>query len=179
MKNKKKSKKAVSIMVSYVLLIIIAITLSILIYTWLKKQVPKEVEECEIDVSLIMQEYSCDNNQFSVNIKNQGFFSVDGLYIRVSSDGMNKYSVSGGSGDNIVHEGQAPIGGRLTPGREYEIIEINYPKIEDPNNPGTYIFIDKITHIEVEPYLLKQEKVILCESSVVRITTSQESGCRV
>lgn len=169
-----KNKKAVSAMVAYVLLIIIAITLSVFVYTWLKKQVPKESKECEADVSLIIESYNCDSakNQFSLTAKNNGFFNVSGFYIRVSSDGTDVYSNISNTGTNLVYRGQAPIEKGLKPGEEYELKNINYPINSITNAP-----ITQIMNIEIEPYLLKDNKVVLCGASVVKINTNQESGC--
>ncbi len=163
-------------MVGYVLLIIIAITLSVFVYTWLKKQVPKDTNECEVDVSLIIEKYGCDSakKEFNLTVKNNGFFSISGFYIRVSSDGTDTYSNISGKGAGLIYKGQVPIDDEdklLKPEEEYELKNINYP-INKTGNP-----ISQIMNIEIEPYLLKNDKVLLCSANIVKINTNQESGC--
>ena len=167
-----KNKKALSLMIAYVLLIIIGITLSVFVYSWIKKQIPINVEECEVDISLIVLDYSCDNINkiFNLNIENKGFFSVDGVYIRVSSDGKDKYSDITSTGENQVYAGDAQITNQLKPGEVYELTDLSYPK-------SGGVAIPQIESIEIEPYLIKNNKAILCNNAVVKIKTSIESNC--
>jgi len=61
----KKNKKAVSLMLSYVLLIVIAISVAIGVYAWLKfvAEGTEGLEKCPADVSLIIQNYECVGNK--------------------------------------------------------------------------------------------------------------------
>src|SRR3989338_8510283 len=65
-KIRKENKKAVSEVVSYVLLIVVAISLSIIVYAWIKIQLPKEIIECPEGVSVIIKDYQCNEQN---NIK--------------------------------------------------------------------------------------------------------------
>ena len=83
---KLKNKKGLSEIVSYVLLILVALSLSVAVYTWLKVYVPKDKLECPDGVSLIIKELECGNANKFVNITfgNKGRFDVDGIYLKFS-----------------------------------------------------------------------------------------------
>ena len=87
-----KNKSALSNMVGYVLLIGITISLSVLVYSWLRFYVQGEdIEECSDDVNIIIRSYQCylpDDETMSggrliVTLKNKGLFTVDGYELRV------------------------------------------------------------------------------------------------
>lgn len=87
--KKSKNKKAVSLMLSYVILISIALGLSIAVFAFLKiianvQQAPG----CEPETSIIINNYSCDasSGTLSLTIKNNGIFSVDGFILEVGDD---------------------------------------------------------------------------------------------
>ena len=54
------NKRAVSILVSYVLLITITLSLSVLVYNWLKFYVSdEEIPECSSNVNIVIQDSAC------------------------------------------------------------------------------------------------------------------------
>ena len=82
--HRNKKRKGVSEMVSYVLLIIIAVGLSVLVYSYLKVYVPKDKAQCSQNISLILSDYYCDvaKQSLSVNLTNKGLFKIDAYYLR-------------------------------------------------------------------------------------------------
>jgi hypothetical protein len=88
-KKRCKNKKALSEIVSYVLLIVIALGLAAGVYVWLRNYLPSqnEKEKCSDDVSLELSEYACNSTTktLTLNIKNSGFFNVSGFFIRASN----------------------------------------------------------------------------------------------
>lgn len=80
------NKKGISEMVSYVLLIVIAIGISTGVYAWLKGYLPSATpkETCNPDVSLVLEDYNCSaiDNLTTLTLKNQGYFNIDGFFIR-------------------------------------------------------------------------------------------------
>lgn len=79
----KSNKKAVSIMIGYVLLVTISIVMGIIIYQWIKTYVPSDDIECPEGVSLFIKQYiyDCNNNQLNLTLKNNGVFSLAGYFI--------------------------------------------------------------------------------------------------
>lgn len=77
-------KKALSEMISYVLLIIIALALSAVVYNYLTSLTPKEKAECPEDISLYLSEARCNitSNKLSFEYTNSGLFKTEGIYVR-------------------------------------------------------------------------------------------------
>ena len=174
---KGQDKKAVSLMVSYVLLIVIGISLAILVYYWLLPQInPEEMPKCPDNVALILASYSCDStdNTITLNLKNQGRFDIDGFFIR-GTDSDNKEAI--------------PILGLSDPDNT-EITDGSYyfgsPNIA-PLEPGaiyskifSYSFGEtkELKKIQIEPFRIQEDKrgkdrVVLCDTA----TITQEVSC--
>ena len=84
------TKKGVSEMVGYVLLIVIAVGISIMVYNFLYVFIPKEHVQCEEGVSFIITNASCTSEigssteraVISVKFLNKGRFDVHYVYVR-------------------------------------------------------------------------------------------------
>ena len=80
------NKKGVSELVSYVLLIIIAVGLSVFVYNYISSYVPKDKPTCNQDVSLIVQDVSCVHGspagEIDISLLNKGLFKIDAAYAR-------------------------------------------------------------------------------------------------
>ena len=81
-------KKGVSPLISYILLIVVGITMGLVIYGWLRTYVPAEVAKCDQDVSLQVTGYSynCTTQIFNLGLKNNGRFNVGGYLIRATNN---------------------------------------------------------------------------------------------
>ena len=89
--EQKTNKKGVSLMLSYVLLIVIGLSIAAGVYAWIRfygEGFFRETPKCPEDVSIMIQDYSCDPARKSINItiKNKGIFSIDGYYIKGTND---------------------------------------------------------------------------------------------
>lgn len=84
----KKDKSGVSIVIGYVLLISISIVMSIVVFQWLRTYVPTEGLECDEGTSIFVREiyYNSTAGRLDITVKNNGKFSVDGYFIRVSDN---------------------------------------------------------------------------------------------
>ena len=81
-------KRGISEIMSYVLLILIAITISTLVYGFLKLYVPKEKPECKEGINLIIENVQCKHEANGINnltlvLQNRGLFKVDKAFIRI------------------------------------------------------------------------------------------------
>ena len=81
-----KSKKGVSAIIGYVLLITFGIIMSVIVYNYLKTYVPKEALNCPDGVSIVLQNYDCNSNEINLTIKNNGKFNLAGFFIHGSND---------------------------------------------------------------------------------------------
>ena len=155
------NKKGVSEVVSYVLLIIIAVSLSAIVLTFLKNQISNEKAECPDEVSLIIKEYSCESNsKINITFQNKGNFNLDGTYITYSatSNGLPKdnLKISGGSNelssDGFLYFGIS-LPTRLRPGESFM---------------GEFIYIDSIKKIQLIPFINDEKNgLLICEKRVL------------
>ncbi|MBI4116993.1 hypothetical protein HY449_04595 [Candidatus Pacearchaeota archaeon] len=106
-----RNRRGISTTIEYVLFISLAITMSLIVYVWLKSYIPKDALECSDGVSILLQsyDYKCDLNRLTLNLKNSGRFDIDGYYIKATNKStqtlatkdLAKYT-SLGSGNNFV-----------------------------------------------------------------------------
>jgi hypothetical protein len=158
-------KKGVSLMIGYVLLIIIAISLSIAVYAFLVLYLPSEEPGCPEDIKIIVNEVSCiwssgDGKwQIEVSVTNKGLFGIDGIFIRVGDkDRIYK---------EVVNEDDEEFltGGGLPPGEEETLGPYNLEDwTEGQTTPPTNY------EIEIEPFIFeldKSNKPQLCSHNLV------------
>ncbi len=81
-------KRAVSNIVAYALLISITISLSVLVYSWLRNYVnPNETPDCPDGISLYIEKYDCnsEDNLMLLNIKNNGRYTIDDILVSLNN----------------------------------------------------------------------------------------------
>lgn len=96
------SKKGVSVMIGYVLLVSIAIAMGGVMYAWMKSYVPSDSLECPRGVSLYLEDYyyNCTTSTLSLSIKNNGLFDLAGYYVYGSIDSTQSPAID--LSDNLV-----------------------------------------------------------------------------
>jgi flagellin-like protein len=160
------NKKGVSEIVSYVLLIIIAVTLSVMVYSFLELYVPKEKAECTKDISLIIINYTCtintnpgEFNGLNITFSNRGLFSVDAVYVRVGDDDAKDLI-----NDKDLFINYAFGQTELPPGKKvFKNYTINSEIINSPREIG----------LEIQPAIITEKGVALCEEAII----SQKINC--
>ena len=144
-------KSALSNVVGYVLLISITISLSVLVYGWLRFYVSEsDIEECSDNLNIIIKSYECfesPDGSLTVTLKNKGLFTVDGYILRVHDrpDADFGFYIFDDEGVSIK------------PGEEYNETYFfgDYPFEDGP--------LEKVTLVEVQPFMKKRGK-ISCKS---------------
>jgi hypothetical protein len=83
----KRNKRALSIVIGYILLITISIVMSVIVFQWLKTYVPKDTIKCSEGTSVFIKDisYDCTRMRLNVTVKNSGKFSVNGYFIHASN----------------------------------------------------------------------------------------------
>src|SRR3989338_6468749 len=111
----KKKKVAVSAMIGYILLITFAIVIAGVVYAWLKTYVPKEGLACPDGVSIYVSDYNFNNTEKELNLilKNNGQFSVGGIYIYYSNSSSQEIATKD------LSENLTTGGIRLNPGVKF------------------------------------------------------------
>jgi hypothetical protein len=84
------NKKAVSVMIAYVLLITMAVVMAGILYNWMKTYVPKDTISCPDGVSVFIENIECGgvpgNYTLNITIVNNGRFDVGGYFAHASND---------------------------------------------------------------------------------------------
>jgi hypothetical protein len=143
-------KKGVSIMIGYVLLIVIAISLSALVYAYLMLYLPSTRAQCPEGVNLIISEPICSGGSVMMTIENRGLRSVEMAYIRIGETGrLHKTNL--GSGGGPFSFAAIPGESRLDPGRSIRL-NFQYTGGAGPRE------------IEVQPVMMIENKMVLCGS---------------
>ena len=80
-------KRGLSNVIAYVLLISITLSLSVVVYGWLKNYTNnQDVDSCPDNVNVVISNYGCEDGvggYLNVSVKNKGLFNVDGYVLRV------------------------------------------------------------------------------------------------
>jgi len=142
-------KKGVSIIVAYSILVVIAIGISITVYSFLKLYLPSEKETCPEGISVVINKTICENGRLQISLKNRGLFNISAVYIRMSPQGREtRQQVN--TGTNIFLN--------LAPGETTSLLSYDVSSIV--TSDGEYI-------IEIQPAITNKNKIIVCEEAVI------------
>lgn len=151
-KIERKNKKALSNLVAYVLLISITISLSVLVYGWLKFYVEgDDVIACPSNVNVIINNYNCSSGvdgSLTVTLKNKGLFNIDGFVLRVHDRPDAKFGF-------YVFDS---VGVPLSPGESFVGV------YDFSNSTINTNDITDITFMDVQPFLVQDGDNVACES---------------
>lgn len=150
-----RNKKGISELISYVLLVSLAVTLSIAVYAWFSFYVKQsKIPLCPEGVSLVINNYNCSDQVLNIEIKNKGLFNVDGFYLRANNRSIgnpnflllrNRYTTPLTPGNNSIHS-------------------VNYSFLVG--------FVGgvkaSLREIEIEPYRIYWNTTVFCDKSIIR-----------
>jgi len=159
------NKKGLSEVVSYVLLVVIAISLSLLVYAWMKGLLWKNPKECPEGVSLIIADYTCNSaiKNITITFRNNGLFGIEGFIARISNETgkLTTKPLLGGEPINGDFNGNFFFNQALKPNEEF-------------TNSFSYSDYDKIVELEIVPLKLVGTEMLLCDNSALK---QQLDGC--
>ena len=168
-------KKGISLMLSYVLLIIIVIAVAIGVYAWLRFWIweIEPIEECPGRVSLIVQDYECFPTEqiIQIRVENKGLFNISGYAIKgtenKSQEAWFKLEEAGSAYIGEKVEGMYLFKSPLLPG-ENDIHNFSY----------TNIPTGIIERVEIEAFRIQErnekKEIIYCDES---IASQEVFGC--
>lgn len=81
------NKKGISEILSYVLLVVLAVGMGAAVYSYIAFQIPKDREQCNEGVSVVIREATCTDGVLSVTLLNKGLFTVHGFYLKAGVEG--------------------------------------------------------------------------------------------
>ncbi len=151
-----KNKKALSNIIAYVLLISITVSLSVMVYSWLRSYVVNsDIKECPSGVNIVIKNYDCNNSnsdgtggQLIITLKNKGLFKINGYILRVNDEKNARFGFYTIDKNGVV----------IMPGGEYtETYYFN--KTIDGHKLNT------VTLVDVQPFITDENRVS-CKSYV-------------
>jgi len=172
-----KKKRGVSEMIGYILMISFAVVISSIVYLWLRSYVPQQQLECPSDVSIMVKNYSCDLNShlLTINLKNNGKFSVGGVFVNIKNDPNLKIATIDIS-DYISSGSAVPIGLGVIRFRQLADLE--------PNDETSLVFdltsanLGTIYSVDISPIRWQEEnnkpQQVICGDSKI---TEQLTDC--
>ena|SRR3989338_2583294 len=164
------NKRAVSEMLSYVLVLIIVIGLSVAVYSYLQLQAPKTRASCGNDVLLIVDpaDTTCVimNNgdvQITALLENRGKRGISGAYIRIGPPGTSIRTLLNEEDIffSFIPESQSS---ELFPGKTFRYMAtlVDFDFVAEGTN-----------FLEVQPILGEPNNVVICEEA----TLAQKIQC--
>ena len=150
----KTKKRAISPIVSYGILIAIIVSLSVIIYGYLKLYLPPETPSCPDGVEIIAQDIECNYSLINLTLSNRGRFNISGAYLRIGAENRSvRHQIT--SQPRFLHP--------LSPGDAFsEIYDV-----------GSVVTYDGPYVLEIQPIIIKDREDILCTSA----TTIQDIFC--
>lgn len=149
------SRRGLSVVVGYVLLIVITISLSVLIYSWLRFYVqPDNIKECSDKINIVIKNYECVSGaggNITVTLQNKGLLKVDGYVLRAN----NRTDAEFGIYDLNM------TGAPILPGGE----QTNSYSFSDVN-------LTSITLVEVQPFIRDGGKISCMSSTAQNVVCS-------
>mgnify|MGYP000029404317 CR=1 FL=1 len=160
-------------MVSYVLLIVIAVGISSMLYSFLKLYIPKEKPECREGINIIIEDAQCQNKFLTITLQNRGRFKINAAYIRIGNTSREyREWVNDPNDPNIKYEDfylfTETIGPGLFPGSSLDISALPVDNIVTGN--GTYI-------LEVQPAIFTGKETV--EELAICPTITQNIDCTI
>jgi flagellin-like protein len=164
-------KRALSELVAYVILIGITISLSVIVYAWLKGYVAfGEAKECPEGVNLVIKDYNLqwigalpdDYQILNITIQNKGLFTADGFIIKINDkigSTIGIYTLSNSSNYNDRY------GVKLAPDQEYNFAYILKNQSFDSEGIKKDLTGSGIKFIEVQPFVresVKSAEIVYC-----------------
>ena len=152
------NKRGVSEMISYVILIAIAIGLSIGVYIWLKDfaNVSPKID-CKDGTSLRLENYINISGTVKLTVKNNGNFNITGLILTVGNNTKRMpiellIPIDGGTESTLGHYDF------LTPLKPGETNEAGFMKSKN-----------EIKIIQIQPYIRDEKgEIIVCEKAIIK-----------
>ncbi|MFH1358603.1 MAG: hypothetical protein ABIH37_01820 [archaeon] len=173
--EKRKNKKAVSLMLSYVILISIAIAMAATIFVWLKVAVnPETIPDCGEGTSILINDYDCKIGSFTLTLKNNGRFIIDGFSLQVGDNPMRQPIIHLLPDDpnEITTDGHFLFTPPLEPGQEFDAV---FSNVMDSGSGRKIVDFNQIVNIKVQPFVfhekdgVKKDK-IFCTVGVISQT---------
>lgn len=160
-------------MISYVILISIAIGLSIGVYGWLKLIAnPTPQIDCKEGTSLILESENCAPGRLELTLKNNGRFNISGVIISIGNNPQNQpttYPMPDELGG--VLQGHYQFSEPLKPP---QLSTASFTNKEKIGNIEQIIPFTDIKVIQLQPFIMDKNQRIICQNAVIK---QEITGC--
>ncbi len=176
MLSQTKSKKGVSVMIGYILLVSFSVIIGAVIYQNLKTYTPTDSIDCPDSVSIFLKEYSCVGSQLTLTLKNNGKFNIAGYFIHATTDSDQEVATSDLSSYFIENSGDG--GAILKNSIIFDVVSENTMTINE-EKVSVFVFGDtpSISSIEIIPVRFQEEKNKMVFVTCGRAKISEEIIC--
>jgi hypothetical protein len=166
-----KSKRGMSVIIGYVLLVTFAIVIGLIVFQWMKSYVPQEDLLCPDGVSVFIKSYGCSSDVLSIILKNNGKFDIGGYFIYATDSPTEELATIDISKNNTDSSSiLKPSGikfGRIASIIPGNTLEPNEEEIEIYNLTG----IENLYSIEILPIRWQKEKnrnvIVSCKDAKI------------
>lgn len=164
-------KKAVSLMISYVLLIVIAIVMASIVFSYLKNVANvKPVVSCKEGTSIQIENYNCEIGKISLNLKNNGRFNIDGFIstFGVEDDREPMIKLVSTDKTKISSAGNYYFENPLNPEKNILVkFSSNERKANGEIVPLNFEFLKKV---KIQPFIIDKETSVIvpCGESIIK-----------
>ncbi len=156
--KKRNEKRGISVVVGYAVLIAMTISLSVLVFQWLRYYVSDtgEVETgCPEGTNVVIQEAKCiwgPSANLSVSLKNKGRHTVDGFVIRVNNRTNSEQGFyTSGDVDKLLKPGESHLQENLLSYFENGLNNINLVEVQPFKSiNGKNIYCDFVDSMRIE-----------------------------
>jgi flagellin-like protein len=160
----RRNKKGLSEIVGYVLLIVFAISMSALVYTFLKSSIPKPEVQCPDAVSIEISDYNfsddSDGKHLNLYITNRGLFGINGVSVTLKENSKPCNIKAMYCRDN-----------RLDCTSEGNKILFKQFLNQSMTKPIYIVYDNSIcnaNHVELTPMRYSDNGIILCDNSIIK-----------
>ncbi len=159
-------KRGISLIVSYVLLIVIGIAVALIVYTYLKLYLPSQTPECPSDLALAIQDSTCTitNKKLTLTIINKGLFNVSVYFLRFGDVDRDVLQQLNRNQEYFPYP-LAPVDNLATSPKEEDEVTLIF------NLPSSLSAGKK--KIEIQPAIVEKGVFYPCEKAVI----TQEVDC--
>ncbi|MFA5258992.1 MAG: hypothetical protein WC979_08230 [Candidatus Pacearchaeota archaeon] len=162
------NKRGLSEMISYVLLIAIAIGISTGVFVWLKSYTNvTPVVDCEEGTSVLLESYTCECEHelclMTLNIKNNGRFNVSGIILTISEDAKREptdYLIQRKDLERKLKPGITYFDSQLNPGSSAAVEFFNTNQKDEA--------VSSIPLIKIQPIITLNKNRVVCQNSIIK-----------
>ena len=150
------SKRGISAVIGYVLLIGLAITTGLLVYPWFKSLASEgNLAECPDGTSLYVKEVVCENGLLNITLRNNGRFNIAGYFIHGAGNSSDEIATID-LASSLIEE----WGGKIVSGLGMVLFTSGNENTFKPGEERTHFFNlgSDIEMIQIVPGLFEEKE---------------------